>query len=255
VLADLQSILLGLLTNIVWLPIGALLVALGYFIQVRLPRRKLWRLSKPSDLVVCAATSTVTDTGEYHRPATGIGQVRALAVAVNSLSKAYSRQLDLDNILFSIEPLQERIEHDLLLLGGPKNNEATAHFLNAMKDVQPALQFANPDRIVWREKTNKGRWVNNGAVEFTAKVARKQVVIDYGLIMRVQNPFTTTRDTSVILLSGGHTYGLVAAAKFFAENMKKMAKHVKQRNLVAVVSTHVIDGHPARIKLEKIYSW
>jgi hypothetical protein len=255
-LEDIHSILVNLLSNIIWLPIGALLVAIGYFIQVQLPKRRLWQLTDPSNLVVCAATSTMTYTGEYHRPATGIGQVRALALAAQSLSKAYSHQLDMKNILLSVEPLQERIENDLLLLGGPKNNAVTAHFLDLMQDRQPVLQFANPDRIIWREKVVQGRWVNAEAVEYNSQVAHKKVVLDYGLVMRVQSPFTS-RNRAVILFSGSHTYGLVAAAKFFTMDMKgfRWMRRLRDKNIVAVVSTRVLDGHPTKIKLERLYTW
>lgn len=122
---DLHSILVNLLSNIVWLPLGVLLAYLGFWIQVRLPNRTLWQLKDPSHLVVCAASSTTTNTGVYHRPATGVGQLRALVLASRSLNRAYRSQLDIQNILLSSEPLQDRIEHDLLLLGGSQNREAS----------------------------------------------------------------------------------------------------------------------------------
>jgi hypothetical protein len=64
----------------------------------------------------------------YHRPATGIGQVRALTLATRSLNQAYSKKFDVRNILLSDENLQERIENDILILGGPKNNRVAAKF-------------------------------------------------------------------------------------------------------------------------------
>src|SRR5579859_2966623 len=118
---DIHAIVISLLTNFIWLPIGALLTLIGVWLSVRLPNRKLWQISNPSSLVVCAATSTSTNTGVYRRPATGIGQVRALAVATRSLTQAYHRHLDIQNILLSVDPLHDRIENDLLILGGPKN--------------------------------------------------------------------------------------------------------------------------------------
>ena len=121
-MGEIRSILDNLLSNILWIPIGAFLAYAWFFLQVRLPGRRLWHYKDPSCLTVCAATSTLTNTGVYKRPATGIGQLRALAVATRSLYRAYRRNLDIQNILLSTDSLQERIENDLLLLGGPKNN-------------------------------------------------------------------------------------------------------------------------------------
>src|ERR1700758_1524059 len=111
---DIHSILVSMLSNAIWLPIGVLLTYVEFWIQVRLPGRKLWQLKDPTHLVVCAANSTTTNTGVYQRPATGVGQLRALVLATRSLNRTYRSQIDIQNILLSNEPLQERIEHDLL---------------------------------------------------------------------------------------------------------------------------------------------
>jgi hypothetical protein len=217
-MADIHSLLVGLLTNIAWLPIGALLAAIGIWINVRVPNRTLWRVGNPSCLTVCVATSTVTNTGLYNRPATGIGQVRALALATSSLNRAYSQKLDIRNILLSIEPLQERIENDLLILGGPKNNKVAVKLLDLLQDEQPAMQVDST--IIWRVNYARGKWLNKGAIEYEGQAVNRRVEIDYGLILRVQSPFTS-RNRTAILFSGSHTYGTVAAAKFFTEDLQK----------------------------------
>lgn len=86
------------------------------------PVKKLWRISHPQELIICTATSTKTNTGKYLRPATGIGQVRALGHAVESLSKAYN--IKIDNILFSDDQVQKKIEKDIIILGGPKTTSS-----------------------------------------------------------------------------------------------------------------------------------
>jgi hypothetical protein len=149
------------------------------------------------------------------------------------------------------------MDDDLLLLGGPKNNEITAYFLNLMRDRQPVVQIVNPATIIWREQTPSGKWTNAGAVAYDSQVSRKRVIQDYGLIMRVESPFVSHGRT-VILFSGIHTYGLVAAAKYFTEDMAKgwsWMRRLKHKNLVALVRTQVLDGYPTKIKLERIYTW
>lgn len=196
---DIRSILDGLLSNIIWLPIGAFLAYAWFFLQVRLPNRRLWRYKDPSCLTVCTANSTTTNTGVYNRPATGVGQLRALAVATRSLYRAYRRNLDIQNILLSTEPLQERIENDLLLLGGPKNNGISLKFLELLRDEQPARVIDN--LIIWRVNHMAGRWVDQGALEYEGHAVNRKVILDYGLIVRSYNPFTN-RDRTAILFSG-----------------------------------------------------
>lgn len=86
---DIHSLLLNLLSNVIWVPVGMVAAWLAYFLGVRLPHKRLWRLTDPSKLTVCASNSTNTNTGVYSRPSTGIGQVRAIALAINSLNAAY----------------------------------------------------------------------------------------------------------------------------------------------------------------------
>jgi hypothetical protein len=252
---DLHAVLINLLANLVWLPIGALLALIGFWLKVRLPNRKLWQVNDPSRLVVCVATSTSTNTGVYRRPATGIGQVRALAIATRSLTRAYSRQLDLQNILLSVDPLHERLEQDLLILGGPKNNQMANKLLELLVDEQPAMQIES--MILWRINRVGGRWVDQGALEFEGKAVNRRVVTDYGLIIRAQSPFTS-RNRTVLLFTGSHTYGTVAAAKFFTEDLHTSLRKLTRdgrKNFVVLVSTHVVDGHPTKIKMERSYAW
>jgi hypothetical protein len=252
---DIHSIIVGLLTNFAWLPVGAILTGLGLWIKVRLPNRRLWRIDDPTNLTVCVATSTVTNAGPYNRPSTGIGQVRALALATTSLNKAYSKKLDIQKIILSVEPLQERIENDMLILGGPKNNKVAAKFLNLLHEEQPAMQIDS--MIVWRVNRVGGRWVDQGALEFEGQAVNRRVEVDYGLIVRTQSPFTS-RNRTAVLFSGSHTYGTVAAAKFFTEDLHKYLGKLTRdgrKNFVVLISTQIVDGHPTKMKVERSYAW
>ena len=252
---DIHSIAINLLSSLLWVPVWAALLGIGYYIQVRRPHRKLWLLKNPSDLVVCAANSTTTHTNTYNRPATGIGQVRALALAIRSMHHAYRRQLNIRNILLSTDHLQERIENDLLILGGAKNNELAAKYLDLLSDEQPVLQIE--ETIYWRPRMKNGQWSSTGAAEYAGTAVGRQVVVDYGLIMRTYNPFTN-RDRTAIFLSGSHTYGTVAATKYFVDDMpKKLRRLLKggKKNFVVLVSAQIVNGYPTKLKWENSYVW
>ncbi len=154
-MSDVHAVLINLLSNVVWLTVGACGAWVIYFVSIRLPRRRLWRLADPANLTVCASNSTNTNTGVYPRPSTGIGQVRALALAINSLYTAYRRKLDIRHILLSTDHVQDRMENDLLLLGGPKTNRVSAELFKAIQYEQPALQVKNT--IYWRTRQRDGQ--------------------------------------------------------------------------------------------------
>jgi hypothetical protein len=250
---DFHSLLLNLLSNLVWLPVGALGAWTGYILTVRLPRKRLWRIADPSNLTVCASNSTTTNTGVYNRPSTGIGQVRALALAINSLNAAYHKHLDVRHILLSTDHIQDRMENDLLILGGSKTNRVAAELFKAIWNEQPAIQ--DKTVIIWRIKQQNGQWVNDGAIEYDGHAVNRKVIQDFGLIIRMQSPFTS-KERTVILFSGSHTFGTVAAAKYFTESkdMHHLLKK-RQKNLVVLVSTQVIDGFPTKLRLEQHYAW
>ncbi len=252
---DFHSVLVNILSNAVWVPVGVVLAYVGFWIQVRFPNRKLWQLKDPSHLVVCAANSTTTNTGTYQRPATGVGQLRALVLATRSLHRAYRRQLDIQNILLSNEPLQERIENDLLILGGSQNNETAAKFLELLSNEQPARMIGR--MIIWRTNYSGDRWIDQGALEYEGHAINRKIVMDYGLIVRTSNPFTS-RGHTAILFAGSHTYGTIAAAKFFTEDLHKhLGKLTRggRKNLALLVSAHIVNGYPTRISVERSYAW
>ena len=67
-MSDVHAVLINLLSNVVWLAVGACSAWVIYFVSVRLPRRRLWRLADPANLTVCASNSTNTNTGAYWYP-------------------------------------------------------------------------------------------------------------------------------------------------------------------------------------------
>lgn len=240
------------LTNILAGVVGVAGVRLKDRVLDVRPARRAWRILDPQRLVICAASSTSTNTGEYFRPATGIGQVRALAILVSALQRAYGN-VSIPNIFLATDQLHGQLESDLLLLGGPKNNRLSARFLDLINDRQPAVQIGG--KILWR-KITEGRCLDDGE-EFSSTLDSGKVIRDYGLVVRAQSPFTTER-RSVVLISGTHTYGVVAAARYFAESLPRRFAHLRgspDRNLAALVSAEVVDDYPTGVRLERFHQW
>jgi len=251
----LSSILVNLVSNVLWVPIVALVAYLVFFLQVRLPGRRLWRLKNPANLVICAANSTNTNTPVYRRPATGIGQVRALVLATRSLYRAYHKKLNIQNILLSTESLQHLVEEDLMILGGPLHNALAEKYLDCLHEEQPVRIIGN--KIIWRTNLSGGHWIDQGAVEYEGNAVNRKIVLDYGLVMRTYNPFTS-RDRTVIFFCGSHTYGTIAAAKFFTEDLHKHLRKLSKggrKNLVVLVSSQIGTGYMSKMTVERSYAW
>ncbi|AJF64846.1 hypothetical protein SVTN_10795 [Streptomyces vietnamensis] len=179
-------------------------------------------------MVVVAASAEI-HTGEYARPTTGIGQVRAMSLLVPLLVRAY-RGIDLEQVLLSSRTPGRDLEADMLTLGGPKNNEVTSMLLKAV----PQLPFTvDGSSIRWQGTTYEGRAVG------------EQVVHDYGYIVRAPNPFA--QDKRIVVVGGSHTFGTVAAARWLAENGD--ARNLPADVAVLVEAEVLQDGHVVRPRM------
>ncbi len=221
-------------------------------------RQGLWQVAQPEKLVVVASTSVEVYTGEYWRKCTGIGQLGAFACAVDSLSKAY------DNLCYEHVYLSKQIsgqvsgkllKNDLLLLGSPKTNHISKRFLRGIRNSQVARQ--EKDTILWKDNVTTP-WT--GAEKFRGRTSRRRVISDYGLIIRTRSPFQA--DRTVILFSGSHTYGTMAAALYFVTEMLTDKEYLESRkqkknNIAALVKADVEGGFPVNIcRLDgKFYAW
>jgi hypothetical protein len=99
--------------------------------------------------------------------------------------------------------------------------------------------------------------MDQGALEYEGHAINRKAVMDYGLIVRTNNPFTSRHRTAV-LFAGSHTYGTIAAAKFFTEDLYKHLGKLTARgkkNLVVLVSAHSVNGYPTKMNLERSDAW
>ena len=212
ILADLQSVAVGLLGT-------GLLTLLGFIWRKRSAGRR-WGLTKPESLKIVLSSSATQDTGEYQRPATGIGQVKALALLSPSLVRAH-RSIDLQGVVLSNDHRGTDLEGDLLLLGGPKTNEVTKQALDEL-----AKRFG---------VTQEESVIHAGDKTYSGESDGTEVSVDYGIVIRAASPFA--ENSRVVVLSGSHTYGTIGAARYFAK-----AK-LPRGAFAAVIKSKVVDEH------------
>jgi len=238
-----NSLYINLLASLIWFLAGLLFVKYKRLYSSTYPARKLWQFKDPNNFIICIANSTITDTGDYHRPATGIGQVRAVATLTMSLKKAYSGT-HIDHIFMSTDQLHNRIENDIIILGGIKNNIIAKHYLEIIKDVQPANMDTNS--ISWKND-------DNTVEKFKGITDGKEVLYDYGLIMRTYNPFL--KDNTAVFIAGCHTYGTVAASNFFTKEVIKMERFLSGKYIVIIISCKIVNCQPVNVEILKEYIW
>lgn len=237
-----------LLINVLGSALWALLGAAGYtlltFLNRVLPGRRLWRLRDPKNILICVSANKTHD-GYSFRPGTGVGHIHALGLALFSLSKSY-KGIGAENILFSTDALRGREENDFLLLGGPNHNVWTARVIQMLKEMLgselPVDQSDNS--IEWND--------GEGIRQFESTTRDGEIVHDYGLIVRMNNPFSRHKHTLVVL-SGCHSYGTLAAARYFIEHIPIYDKRSARfgGEFVAVVGADIIDGWISNLRLER----
>jgi hypothetical protein len=226
----------NLFANMIWVLLGICITLLTKFFFSKRPAKRLWGLHNPKKLVICAA-STSQNTGKYIRYSTGIGQVRALTYITTSLNIAY-KSIDSRKIYLANEDLRHYIENDIIILGGLKNNKIADLFLAKIKDLN----------IVSQSREGFIHWHKNDKV-YKASFDENVVTKDYGIICKISNPFCSNNETKLILFAGCHTYGTLAAAKLFCENLYKKIKVNKNKNVCILVACDVINEYPVSINI------
>lgn len=236
-----ENILLNIISSIIFVLLGFLINRISTIYFVIKPTKRLWRIKNSKELLLCIATSTQIDTGEYYKPATGIGQVRAIGVVIESLSKAYS--IKIRNILLSIDQVQNQIEKDIIIFGGPKNNSISKLLLEKIRHLN----------IVTQDESSIDWLLQHPKQSFSGISVKNIVTKDFGLAIRMKNPFDTRGQTYITLFSGCHTYGIIAVSQYFTKYLKNEYKGLKKSvdNIFLIVACDVIDGFPVGIKLVK----
>ena len=89
-------------------------------------------------------------------------------------------------------------------------------------------------------------------MNYTPEYDNNKIIEDYGLVVRIRNPYNLGK--TIVLLSGTHTYGTTAAAKFFVTELRKL-QFLFLGDFRAVVKASVTDRHvlkPELLHLTKI---
>jgi hypothetical protein len=211
------------------------------------PDRRLWKFGNNKNVTVILSHSTATITEAYSRPSTGLGQVCGLVTLAESIVKAFGN-VNFSTINLSSDPIRERIEDDLIIIGGPKTNNLTKEFIEHIQEKQPLNQVGSI--INWSMFNAKPEIYEGKAVDGS-------VVTDYGYIIRTRNFKSSKSNRYAYIFAGSHTYGTMAATKYFTANLKFDKKLLKnERTCYAIlIQADVRDGHPQNFRLIHKHEW
>jgi hypothetical protein len=212
--------------------LGGALTWVSARMMSRFRARTAWRLTRPESLATVVSDIGTIQTDEYERPATGIGVSRVLAIITPSLARAYSKA-DLEAVYIATHLPGSKLEGDLIILGGPKYNEVAKMLLTAIAAYVPVHFEGSTIEIL------------NGGTRRTEKALideDRNVKEDVGLIVSLPNPFAESRGGRAILLAGSHTYGQVAAARYFVERYTGFRRQ-PGRGFVEIVRASVHEDH------------
>ncbi|MEW6618502.1 MAG: hypothetical protein AB1422_04020 [bacterium] len=226
-----SSLLIGVIASLISTIIGYLIAKAVQYLRELRPLQKTWQFRKDEQICVFIASPGEIDTGVYKKRITTLGHIYGFAYILNSIKKGYPN-LEINHLYFTRDSKTDNFSSELLgstgiCLGGHKHNWVTKLFL---EEIHPPVVFDENDNLI--DLLNKKI--------YKPKVEDDRILEDYGIIIKTVNP--NNRRNKVFIFAGCHTYGVIAAAKFFYENLPKM-EIVKYNQFEVIVSGKVIGSH------------
>lgn len=135
---------------------------------------------------------------------------------------------------------QSKLRSNLIVIGGPDFNQITKELID---NISFPFQYRTHGfETYFYDKVNKLR--------FEIKERRGQIIEDYGLFAHFSNPLTS--NTSIIMIGGLQTFGVLGAIKAFAmnsngrSNTKKILKQNQRgKDFAVLIPVKVLHAQPA----------
>ena len=202
--------------------------------------RKLWRAFLGKDLGILLTTRE----GPLRRSTRRISFAEARVVTdfiplFHSLNVRY-------NLLDQEEMATSSLGNwNLFVLGGPAVNQAARRIVELIQTMLP---------FIWRYDP-VGISIADRVYEPSYEPGTGKVVQDYGVIIRIANPYDNSRQHWVMLVMGCHGFGTEGTARVLRENQlsQELVNEVGDKSFVAIVAVGVRDGSYL-VHIEEVYS-
>jgi hypothetical protein len=236
-----RSALPDILISAVSFLISALIYGIARFRQYWIHRRpfyQIWGL-KQDVKEVNIVTGTIYYKPEIKIPSMSRGDIVALTDIVSSLRLFYANTRF--RHYFSAEFPPQGLSSPIVSIGGPRWNRVTRLLLESRDSPFVFDEFC----LVDRETSDR----------YSATIQEDRIVRDYGLIVKISNPYN--RDEIALVIAGCHTFGCHAAARVVSavdEHSKRALKEFSRtlkgaKYFGAVVEAEVVDEHVASVRI------
>jgi hypothetical protein len=223
---------------------AALIIASLFSIKFQLS--KIWQIRRPQRIYVVSGSIGVDVPTEIKTAILAGPDADAASSVIATLGLLYP-QAEIQHVYSSSFP-REEYKENLVIIGGPVNNQCAASFLDYVKDRA--------------HYTKDFEFVTNNSRYSTQYDKNQHSILDYGVIIRITNPFNNARD--VIIISGCDTHGVLAAATLISsKNETKVARrklrsflglksYFYQQDYVAVIECAVLGNTIGHIKTKEV---
>jgi hypothetical protein len=239
---DVHPVLLEIVKDVAAFLIGAAvswLLTVGHGLWRTREARRFWRPFLSDDL--CIILGRFKEFSSFERSGfLGVGDAIALAELQRYLARIGRRRGA--EVIYADQCGGDDLHHTIICLGGPDANSVT---LDALKLIKPKLQYGDPS-------------INEVAIQDTAFVpphlylphaaGRDGSTIDYGIILRVPNPFA--KEKTLLIIGGSFGHGTWAGARYVtSHDFLNQALPKTQSPLEYLVETRVVRDTPQAIRL------
>jgi hypothetical protein len=240
----------GVPANVIANVIALLVGVLATRLVAKLSNRRIWSLRDPGTLAIFVAEDSREfadkNGSSYVRPATGVGQARALATIAPSLRTAY-RNVDLGKVAMAGEGIERDRRSDLISLGGAKNNFTTREIMNALSQRYDLPVPSPREGLLWVAEEHRRPLLYEAeggpATEQAGPLRDDTIRRDYGVIVKAPNPWNPK--ATVVVIYGASTHRTAAAADFFVSRRRWR----RPQHFTALVVVEVTGGYGGEPRL------
>lgn len=210
-----------------------------------------FRLTTPLDVVVTTSGFTQNPSGTSRSYQTNVGEIQAMGSLARTLGAHYRRKVP--RVHMSID-IRNRLDSDVVVLGGPLLNDTAADFITAFRLCYPKSGIIHDAAT---QSMAIGGFKREG---FDLKRENGIPGQDLFLILLARDLFIENR-TRNILCAGFTTYGTAAAAELLFHDLLtrrywQTAKQLKKSDGAAVVaSVRIVNQQCTYMQVEGIWTF
>lgn len=190
---------------------------------------KIWFSSDVGNIHVVTSTEGekrekfALPTSDNYMLLESLGDKDSLLEVMSFLNRNYRNT---NSSMYAADSYPNNMEGNFVVIGGPGDEEGDGNKIckNFMDRMDVKVTYSNDcEKLLFGRK------------KFTATKVKNKTVQDYGYYARFPNPFNP--NSTVVLIHGIHTFGVLGAAKAFSDhpsaqgNIRKVLKKLKLDNI------------------------